>query len=130
MDGAIWILLGIGLVIYMAPSIVAAERRHHQLRAIVALNISAGAVVIVYLLTAAQFLPKDPTERLAALIAMNILGGSTPVGWVVALVWSLTETHARVVDQSAQSGASPPIAKEESRWLTLMKGRKPLANSD
>ncbi|MBR0792154.1 hypothetical protein JQ631_23975 [Bradyrhizobium manausense] len=129
MDGAFWILIGISLLIYLAPSIVAAERRHHQLKAIVALNISAGAVVLVYLLVMTYFLPKnDATERLAALIAMYIFAGAVNVGWVVALVWSLTQTYGQ---QAARDGnAVPPPVAEQSRWLTLMKEKRPRIISD
>jgi hypothetical protein len=52
------LLVIIGLIIYFVPSIVAVLRRHHQMK---------------------------------ALVALNIFLGFSYIGWVVALVWALTD---------------------------------------
>jgi hypothetical protein len=77
---ALIVLLAIGRVICLVPSIVAVERGHHQTMAIVALNIFTGW---------------------------------TFIGWVAALVWSLTmvvrvQGDRGTVPLTGQSYFGPP----------------------
>lgn len=59
---------------YFVPTVIAASRKHHNL---------------------------------GAIIAVNVLLGWTFIGWVVALVWSLTEAHPTVTVQQLQAA---PVA--------------------
>lgn len=124
-------LLLIGLLIYFVPTIVAAKRDHHQLAAILVLNISGGGV-IVFILVGSLYVPTDAAERLAALIAVDIFAGWMFVGWVAALVWACTEVRRTGVyvqgDQVPLSSpdyhsAPPP---EERRPLTALDHPSPL----
>lgn len=62
-------LIVIGIYIYIAPSIIAYNRKHHQNMAITALNILLGWSII---------------------------------GWIVALIWSLSATVKDITNQSSQ----------------------------
>ena len=85
------LLLGLAVVVYLLPSIVASNRRHR--------------------------------ER-APIFVLNLLLGWTLVGWVAALVWSLTShveatptTKGFVQDVLERVAGEPPRTDEPAVWL-------------
>jgi hypothetical protein len=74
------VLIGVILVLYFLPAIIATLRRH------------AG---------------------LAGIWALNIFGGWTVIGWIVAFVWAFTSPSTVVVvqNQPAPAAAAVPPAK-------------------
>jgi hypothetical protein len=77
--GAALLVLGVLLIIYLLPTIVAVSRKHHN----------AGAI-----------------------FALNLLLGWSMIGWIVALVWALTNQRAQTIIVHA-----PPVTIDHPREL-------------
>jgi hypothetical protein len=69
-------------LIYLTPSAVAYRRNHQNVMAIVALNFLSGCIFV--------FLVLDLIYLASSVVTIDLLAGLTVIGWVGALVWSLT----------------------------------------
>ncbi len=72
----------------------------------------AAAIVSVVVMAATYFLPTmiaivRDHRQILAIATLNVLLGWTMLGWVWALVWSLTQPPARIVVMP-QPAAPPP----------------------
>ena len=72
---AVLVVIGLMLVMYLVPTLIATTRKHHNFPAI---------------------------------IAVNILLGWTILGWVAALVWSLTSVQAQAPQVVVNTQSPPP----------------------
>jgi hypothetical protein len=82
---------------------------------------SSGAVVGMILLLALYFLPTIlgwKKRNAGAIAVLNFLLGWTVIGWIVALIWALTNDapDPRVVVQSSLAPAAPMLCPKCGRY--------------
>jgi hypothetical protein len=90
----------------------------------VLIGVSGGVIVLCVLGFVLYILPsviafKRGHQNAGAILALNLLLGWTFLGWVAALVWSLTQTTAnvQVTAVNVVSGSNPSQTPQGKRLL-------------